>query len=102
MTKLYIDTADRSKRYIELNGVRKDFEGDLLVAIDELLKEGGVKLEDLTKIDVNKGPGSFTSLRVGISVANTLNYTLGLKSPKEIDLPEYGKEPNITKPKRSL
>lgn len=34
--------------------------------------------KDLKGIEVETGPGSFTGLRVGVSVANALGYSLGI------------------------
>lgn len=51
----------------------------LLPAIMELIKKNKFKLEDLSSISVNTGPGSFTGLRVGVSVANALGFALGVK-----------------------
>jgi tRNA threonylcarbamoyladenosine biosynthesis protein TsaB len=77
-------------------------------------------LTDLDGITVFKGPGSFTGLRIGISVANAL--ADGLKIPivgtegedwigkglqllgkgknEVVVLPEYGSPPHITLPKK--
>ncbi len=44
----------------------------VLLLIDRILKENKLKLQDLNQIEVNLGPGSFTGIRVGVSVANTL------------------------------
>ena len=49
---------------------------NLLLKIDKLLKENQLSIKDLKAIAVNRGPGSFTGLRVGISTANTLGYVL--------------------------
>ena len=46
----------------------------LMPAIDSLIKEHGKSYEDIKKIVAIKGPGSFTGLRVGITVANTISY----------------------------
>jgi hypothetical protein len=97
--KLYLDTTDRDKRFFEIDGERFDVEGDIISEIVKELKKRGKKLKDLTEVGVNPGPGSFTGLRVGFSIANTLNYFLGLKKIDKLPLPNYGKEPNITKPK---
>ena len=43
-----------------------------LPLIDKILKVNNLKLKDINEIKVNIGPGSFTGLRVGISIANTL------------------------------
>lgn len=83
--KLYIDTSDRDKIVLKLGD--KEFESDskvkssqrLLPFIDEVLAREKKKLTDLTAIEVHTGPGSFTGLRIGVSVANALGWTLGIK-----------------------
>lgn len=50
----------------------------LLPMIDRLLKKTKVDYKDLMGIKVSTGPGSFTGLRVGVSVANALGYSLGI------------------------
>lgn len=47
-----------------------------LVLIEKVLKEKNLKIKDISEIKVDKGPGSFTGLRVGISIANALSYLL--------------------------
>ena len=46
----------------------------LTVFIDELLKEAGLKIADLQAVAVSKGPGSYTGLRIGVSVAKGIAY----------------------------
>lgn len=48
----------------------------VLPMIEELLKEHSLTLKNLHAIEVNPGPGSFTGIRVGLSVANTLGFLL--------------------------
>lgn len=50
----------------------------LLELIEKILKEEGLDLKDLEGVEVAKGPGSFTGLRVGVSVANALGFALGM------------------------
>jgi len=50
----------------------------LLPLIIKLLKTKDLKLQNLDGIEVEIGPGSFTGLRVGVSVANALGFTLGI------------------------
>ena len=88
--------------------------------IEEILNKSSISYEDLEGIAVFKGPGSFTGLRVGMSVANALAY--GLDQPivaasgddwqlaaikkllagqnDRVAAPEYGAAVNITKPKK--
>jgi tRNA threonylcarbamoyladenosine biosynthesis protein TsaB len=88
--------------------------------IEELLKGQNSGLAGITAIAVYKGPGSFTGLRIGLSVANAL--ADGLQVPivsetgedwiekaigrlqagenEEVSLPEYGAPPHITQPKK--
>jgi tRNA threonylcarbamoyladenosine biosynthesis protein TsaB len=82
--KLYIDTSDSEKIVVGLDGerfeteARKEKSQKLLPFINELLKKKGKEIKDLKEIEVNTGPGSFTGLRVGVSVANAIGWTLGI------------------------
>jgi len=51
----------------------------LTVFIEELLAENNLKLNQLDAVAVSKGPGSYTGLRIGVSVAKGLCY--GLEIP---------------------
>jgi tRNA threonylcarbamoyladenosine biosynthesis protein TsaB len=50
----------------------------LTVFIEELLKEAGVRIEELEAVAVSKGPGSYTGLRIGVSVAKGIAYGASL------------------------
>ncbi|MBC8932006.1 tRNA (adenosine(37)-N6)-threonylcarbamoyltransferase complex dimerization subunit type 1 TsaB, partial [Escherichia coli] len=52
--------------------LRKNHSVRLLPAIAVLMEECGVKPTDLEKIAVAKGPGSYTGLRIGVTVAKTM------------------------------
>lgn len=93
---------------------------DLLKEINELLSSQNMTPEELNGIAVFEGPGSFTGLRIGITTANTLAYSLEIPivsamgeswiqdaitklengENQEIVAPHYGAEANITKPKK--
>ena len=49
----------------------------LTVFIDEIFKEAGKTVSDIDAIAISKGPGSYTGLRIGTSVAKGLCYSLG-------------------------
>ncbi len=46
--------------------------------LENLLKTCGEELEDIDKIAVAAGPGSFTGLRIGVSVAKGLSWASGI------------------------
>ena len=50
----------------------------LLPEIDSQLSSLNLKYDDISNIFVIKGPGSFTGLRVGVTVANTMAYLLNI------------------------
>ena len=50
----------------------------LLPLISKLLDQENLIFKDLKGIKVETGPGSFTGLRVGVSVANALGFALGI------------------------
>lgn len=45
--------------------------------VNQVLKEAGKGIHNIEGLVVYKGPGSFTGLRIGVSVANALADTLG-------------------------
>lgn len=91
----------------------------LLDEIESFLKKNKCTYKDLEGICVYSGSGSFTGLRIGAAVANSLAYSLNIKVIKssgrgwlndlqrKVDrakfgrfiAPDYDKEPNITMPK---
>lgn len=92
----------------------------ILGKIEHLLERNKKSFNDLEGVVGFEGPGSFTGLRIGLTVANTLAY--GLRIPviasdseawvqdgiKRLDkgendkvaLPEYGREARITTPRK--
>jgi tRNA threonylcarbamoyladenosine biosynthesis protein TsaB len=52
----------------------KSHASKLTLFIDELLKEANVLPAELQAVAVSKGPGSYTGLRIGVSVAKGLCY----------------------------
>ncbi|MDD2208402.1 MAG: tRNA (adenosine(37)-N6)-threonylcarbamoyltransferase complex dimerization subunit type 1 TsaB [Bacilli bacterium] len=50
----------------------------LVPTIEEVIKEVSITLNDLKEIIVVNGPGSFTGVRLGVTVAKTLAYTLNI------------------------
>ena len=47
--------------------------------IEKLFKENNLNVKDLDEIIVVNGPGSFTGIRIGLSIAKTIAYALNLK-----------------------
>jgi len=50
----------------------------LLMLIESVLSEHALTFSDLTEITTTQGPGSYTGLRVGLAVANTLGTLLSI------------------------
>ena len=48
----------------------------VLPMIDKLLRQYVIGIRNLTSIQVNTGHGSFTGIRVGMSIANALSFAL--------------------------
>lgn len=56
--------------------VKKNHSLMLMPTIEALCEEVGIKPADLDRITVAQGPGSYTGLRIGVTTAKTLAYTL--------------------------
>lgn len=50
----------------------------LLPMIVKILKKNKIDFSELTAIEVNPGPGSFTGTRVGVAIANALGFALNV------------------------
>lgn len=91
----------------------------LLVKIEDLLSEQKLELKNVSGLIVYRGPGSFTGLRIGITVANTLSYSLNIpivgstgedwlqadqkaltRASSGVVVPEYGAPVHITQPRK--
>lgn len=82
--KLYIDTSDSMIIKVGLNReiIREDAKREqsqrLLRIIDRELRKRNKTSKDISGIQVNTGPGSFTGLRIGVAVANALGWSLNV------------------------
>lgn len=56
--------------------LKKNHSVRVMPAIETLLQDCGVSPKDLTKIVVAQGPGSYTGVRIGVTIAKTLAWTL--------------------------
>jgi tRNA threonylcarbamoyl adenosine modification protein YeaZ len=103
MNTLLIDTSNNKQVRV---GVRMNGTEDILVRessvwksqavlplIQELMEKHTITLQDFDAIEVHEGPGSFTGLRVGAAIANTLGTWLKIpingKKVGEIVEPRY-------------
>ncbi|MFP4514494.1 MAG: hypothetical protein ACLFNO_00620 [Parcubacteria group bacterium] len=123
--KLYIDSRDNKKiivkiidkgktlYFIEKDIFSKKQANELLLTIDSLLKDNNVKWSQIKEILVNNDGGSFTGLRLGVIVANTLAYAKNIKlsstKKKTIEInnikivkPDYDRDPDIVISKKKI
>jgi tRNA threonylcarbamoyladenosine biosynthesis protein TsaB len=61
-----------------ITNVKKNHSVRVMPAIETLLKDCDTKPNDLDKIVVAKGPGSYTGVRIGVTIAKTLAWTLNI------------------------
>ena len=124
-----LDTRDSVCRIAFIEGDKKfndEWQSDrklangLLKYLQDNLELHGWTWQDIEAIGIFEGPGSFTSLRIGLTVANTLASSLAVpivgargddwqaealekihnKQDAQIVMPFYGSEANITTPRK--
>jgi tRNA threonylcarbamoyladenosine biosynthesis protein TsaB len=88
MTILAIDTSNTTLGIALLDNdlvlgeyitnLKKNHSIRIMPAIEGLMKDCDRTPSDLTKVVVAKGPGSYTGVRIGVTVAKTLAWTLNL------------------------
>ena len=64
----------------EVLGERVSRAQTLLEDVDALLRQGGAHPRNIDALAVGVGPGSFTGVRIGLSVARGLGLSLGLRA----------------------
>lgn len=109
--KLYLDTSTPvcilkldNKTYEWAAG--KELAENLHRFIRDKLAENNATWQDLTEITFMSGPGSFTGLRIGAAIVNTLADQLKIPlfdhhgDQHPVIIPNYGREANITPPKK--
>lgn len=84
-----IDTKDRNKIRILLKDKGKVIDSMdeqnaygsqvVLPLLDKILKKNNLSYRDLESLEVETEPGSFTGLKVGVSIANALGFALGIQ-----------------------
>lgn len=89
MVKLFIDTRNNQRVSAKLDVDGKLYEEfsskellrpeSILILIENACKKANIKINEIDEINVERGPGSFTGLKVGVSVANALSFALSKK-----------------------
>ena len=97
MKVLFIDTRDSKKVIVRLEIGAKKFKSisvnqtnrpeSVVSLIGDVFKKANVRVSEIDEIKVEEGPGSYTGLKVGASVANALSFALN----KKINGKEIGK-----------
>lgn len=110
--KLYLDT---STDLVKLRLDDKEYEWQpergrmaegIFRFIRDKLQENSADWPDITQITYFSGPGSFTGLRIGAAIVNTLADQLEIPlydhhgTRHQLILPDYGRPANISKPRK--
>lgn len=88
MKILAIDTSNNTMSVAIIDGdnvlgemtsnVKKNHSVRLMPSIDNLCKECGLKSNDIEKVVVANGPGSYTGVRIGVTIAKTIAWSLNI------------------------
>ena len=117
--ELYVYDNDKVQASLQWYAHR-ELSDTLLQKIEEVLSRASATKQTISGIAIFQGPGSFTGLRIGISVANSLAYSLNVPvAATQGDdwleraitqlipaaysgsaIPHYGSEVHITKQKK--
>jgi tRNA threonylcarbamoyladenosine biosynthesis protein TsaB len=112
--------VDGEQHFNDIWAADRTLADKLLGYLRSQLQSHGKTWQDITGIGVLKGPGSFTGLRIGLTVVNTLADGLSVPIVGEtgedwqknaltrlykgendtLVMPLYGREANITKPRK--
>lgn len=82
LDKSYIALSLNDKDiYRQINSDEKNYHSAYLIKVlKEILNENNVSLKDINYIGVNTGVGSFTGIRVGLTIAKVISNRLNIKT----------------------
>lgn len=60
----------------EVTNIKLNHSGGAMPAIDRMMKRAKLTPQDIDAIAVSEGPGSYTGIRIGVTIAKTLAWTL--------------------------
>ena len=124
--EIFMAFVDKKGTRSEIWLKKSDRHLNLLKIFDKLLKKNKITVNKITGLIVVNGPGSFSGIRTALSLINTISVmekipaigirlsenttnqdliSLGIKKLSQkkrlgLVLPDYGREPNITKSKK--
>ena len=75
-TKVFLTIDGKEKKAIKLN--ESGHSQTVLPLLSELFTKEQVNFSTVTEITVYAGPGSFTGVRIGVAIANTLAWALNV------------------------
>lgn len=88
MISLFIDTStttatialynDRKQILIIREDNMQDISSHIMPMLDKLFTSANIKINQINKIFVVNGPGSFTGLRIGVTIAKTMAWSLNI------------------------
>ena len=108
---LFIDTHDeiitialKNKENIFVKTQESEYSHSIytMPMIENIFKENDLNITDLEKVIVINGPGSFTGIRIGLSIAKTLAYALNIKINTLSSLTAYLVSNNTNNDKKAV
>ncbi len=89
MIVLHIDTRDSSRIVAKIDKDGQIFEKisttetrrpeSILLLVEAVRQDAEIDIDEIDEIRAEEGPGSYTGLKVGVSVANALSFSLEKK-----------------------
>ena len=109
--RLFIDTSNNLQTVISLDSqtfitnYQSPRQQNVMGALVSALNQTHQTIQQVTSIEINPGPGSFTGIRVGLSIANALSLALNVpinnQPPGTPIQAIYGKPASITPSKKT-
>lgn len=89
MISLFLDTSlnrliigiykDKKEIYFENIETNNDLSGKVLDHLDKILNDLKLSIKDINEVYVVNGPGSFTGIRIGVTISKVLASALNIK-----------------------